>query len=109
MFRTLAVALSIALPLTVPPPPPIAPGPSVGEPPAIESAAWIVVDSESGVVLAGKDIDIPRPMASVTKIMTAMVVVDNAAMDEIVVISDRAADVGESEIGVVAGERWTVG
>ncbi|GBE25838.1 D-alanyl-D-alanine carboxypeptidase DacB precursor [bacterium BMS3Bbin02] len=109
MLRALAVAFSIALPLTIPPPPPIAPGPSVGEVPTIESEAWIVVDSASGIVLAGKDIDVPRPMASVTKIMTAMVVVDNAAMDEVVVISDKAADVGESEIGVVAGELWTVG
>jgi serine-type D-Ala-D-Ala carboxypeptidase (penicillin-binding protein 5/6) len=107
--RTLAVALAIALPLTPPPPPPLVPGPSVGAAPTIESEAWIVVDADSGVVLAGKDVDIRRPMASVTKIMTAIVVVENVAMSEVVVISDRAADVGESEIGLVAGERWTVG
>lgn len=109
MIRKLAASFTIALPLLTPLPPLITPGPSVGPPPAVPAEAWIVVDSASGLVLAGKEIDTPRPMASVTKILTAIVVVENTDPDEIVTISSRAADVGESEIGVVQGERWTVG
>lgn len=47
-------------------------------------------------------------MASTTKIMTGLLVVENADPDELVTISARAANVGEKEIDLVAGEELTV-
>lgn len=47
-------------------------------------------------------------MASVTKLMTALVVRDHVGLDDRVRVSEAAADVGESEIGLVAGEVWSV-
>ena len=66
-------------------------------------------DEAFGRVLAEKGADERRPMASTTKIMTALVTLENASLDEKVSISATAAGVGESEVGLVAGEDpWTV-
>lgn len=77
--------------------------------PSVEAEAWIVMDLESGVVLAEANAQEARAMASVTKIMTALVVRDHVELDERVRISETAADVGEAEVGLVAGEVWSVG
>ena len=79
------------------------------QPPSISAATWIVYDDTFGQILASKDPDLPRPMASTTKMMTAIVALDNAALTDRVVISENAANAGESEIGLYAGEAMTVG
>ena len=87
---------------------PVLPAPEPDEPPELTAEAWILYDADADVVLASKNATEERPMASVTKIMTALVVADNAELDEKVRISEKAANVGESEIGLYAGERWIV-
>ena len=77
-------------------------------PPEVTAQAWIVYDLDADLVVASHRADEERPMASVTKIMTALVVVDRADLDALVRISQTAAAVGEAEIGLVAGERWSV-
>lgn len=76
--------------------------------PALTAPAWILYDADAGVVIASQNADEERPMASVTKIMTALVVVENADLDALVRISASAAGTGEAEIGLVRGERWSV-
>ena len=76
--------------------------------PEISADAWLLYDADSGVTIAEHNAHEPRPMASVTKIMTSLVVVENAALDETVRISARAEAVGEAEIGLFVGELWTV-
>jgi len=76
--------------------------------PTLTAPAWILYDADAGVVIASQGADEERPMASVTKIMTALVVVENADLDELVRISASAAATGEAEIGLVQGERWSV-
>jgi D-alanyl-D-alanine endopeptidase (penicillin-binding protein 7) len=44
--------------------------------PALRSSAALVMDAREGVTLYARDIDRPRPIASLTKLMTAMVVLD---------------------------------
>ncbi len=112
---SLALALAIAgsLPavaLAGPLPPPAVPVPAQhpSPPSSLTAPAWIVYDADSGAVLDGANIHERRAMASVTKIMTALVVRDQLDLDEQVRVSLLAADVGESEIGLVAGERWQV-
>lgn len=73
--------------------------------PVVTAPAWILYDETNGVVLDGVNVDEPRPMASTTKLMTALLAVESGRLDEIVTISQRAADIGESEIGLVVGER----
>jgi D-alanyl-D-alanine carboxypeptidase/D-alanyl-D-alanine endopeptidase (penicillin-binding protein 7) len=60
------------------------------EAPSIGSAHALVVDEESGEVLLEKDADTAAPIASMTKLMTAMVVLDaHLAPDEVIRI-DRS-------------------
>jgi D-alanyl-D-alanine carboxypeptidase (penicillin-binding protein 5/6) len=61
-----------------------------------------------GRVLWGRNVDGRRAMASTTKIMTAVVVLENAGLDESVNISRTAARVGESAADIRAGETYTV-
>ena len=79
------------------------------DPPEVTAEAWIVYDDTYGQVLAEMDADSRRSVASVTKILTALVVLETVGGDDLVTITDTAASVGESEIGLVAGEAaWTV-
>jgi len=76
--------------------------------PALTATSWALYDADAEVFLATHDADVERPMASVTKIMTALVVRDHADLDERIRISELAAATGEAEIGVVPGELWTI-
>ena len=61
--------------------------------PRISSVAALVVDQQEGRLLYAKNADAVRPIASITKLMTAMVVLDSGLpMDEEITID--GADVG---------------
>lgn len=77
--------------------------------PEVSADAWIVYDLASDTVLARWNADERRPMASVTKVMTAMVVLDHASLGEIVTVPALATGSPGSVAGLVAGEQWTVG
>ena len=78
-------------------------------PPPVTAAAWIVYDEMTDMVLASREADTPRPMASITKIMTVLVALENGSLDDPVTISEDAAGTGGQEIGLVAGETVTLG
>jgi D-alanyl-D-alanine carboxypeptidase len=103
--HVLAALAVVLLGVPQPPSPVSAPTP---EPPAVTAEAWVVYDATSGVRLAGFEDDVPRPMASVTKVMTALVVRDHTQLADRSRISARAAGVGEAEVGLIPGERWTI-
>ena len=44
-------------------------------------------------------------MASITKLMTAVVALEHASLDDVATISSRTASVGESTINLRPGER----
>lgn len=75
--------------------------------PAVEMPAGVLWTG-AGRPLWERHADDERAMASTTKIMTAVVVLDAAAPDDLVTISAAAAKVGESEVGLVAGEKLPV-
>ena len=86
-------------------PPALIPAP----PPEVTAEAWILYDDSYEKELASYNADLPRAPASTTKMMTALVVLESSGLDGEAVISRRAAAVGESEIGLAAGEEsWTV-
>jgi serine-type D-Ala-D-Ala carboxypeptidase (penicillin-binding protein 5/6) len=76
--------------------------------PAIAADAAILIDPFTGDVLYEMNADLPLPMASTTKIMTAIVVLENASLDENVTVSDYAATVGEASAWLERGEVLTV-
>jgi D-alanyl-D-alanine carboxypeptidase len=72
--------------------------------PQVTAASWILYDEAADVVIAELNADQERAMASVTKIMTGLLTVENSYPAEPVTISERAANTGEKEIELVAGE-----
>ena len=76
--------------------------------PQLTATAWTLYDVDAGEFLASRAADEERPMASVTKIMTALVVMDHADLSAQVRVTESAAATGEAEIGLVPGELWTV-
>ena len=78
-------------------------------PPGVTASSWILYDEMTDSVLAEWDADTPRPMASITKIMTVMLALENGNLDDEVRISEAAAGQGGQEIGLVAGETVTLG
>jgi len=73
-------------------------------PPNVTAATWILYDESSNSVLASHLPDQERAMASITKIMTALLAIERRDLDDIVTISNKAANTGEREIDLVAGE-----
>ncbi len=65
----------------------------------IMAEAGIVIDADSGAVLFGQQIHVPFPPASITKLLTALVVAEHCAMDEIVTFSHDAVYNVESGSG----------
>ncbi len=77
-------------------------------PPKVTAKGWLVYDAGTGEPIAGKQAGTPRPIASLTKLMTALVVVDRLDLDSTVTIpasvNDLPADA--SRMDVRAGEKW---
>lgn len=67
--------------------------------PIINSRAAVVYDRISGEIIWGKEENTQRKMASTTKIMTAIVIIENVEnMGEVVVVSNKAASIGGSTL-----------
>jgi len=77
-------------------------------PPPVQAEAYLVQNASTGEVLARLHERERLPIASITKLMTALVTVGRADLDEVVTVSRRAAAVGESSIQLEVGERLTV-
>ena len=76
--------------------------------PNINSRAAIVYDRNSGEIIYGKKETEKRKMASTTKIMTAMIVIENANLADTVIASQKAAGTGGSRVGLKAGDKVSV-
>jgi D-alanyl-D-alanine carboxypeptidase (penicillin-binding protein 5/6) len=82
-------------------------------PPFVTAKAWAIADGKSGALLWGGNESKPLDMASTTKIMTALLVLRQAAkrpetLNELVTFSKRADQTTGSTSGVAAGEKLTV-
>ena len=64
----------------------------------------VLMDGDSGRVLFEKNGYEQRPMASTTKIMTLIVTLENANLDEVVTVSDYAASMPDVQLGIRAGD-----
>ena len=78
------------------------------EPPDVAAPAFLVADARTGEILAERNADARRQIASITKLMTALVVLDHARPGETVTVLPRASSIGESTIDLVPGERMSV-
>lgn len=76
--------------------------------PVINSRSAIIYDRTSGSILFGKNENEKRKMASTTKIMTAIVVIESSNLNDIVTISSKAAGTGGSRLGLHKNDKISV-
>ena len=81
---------------------------AAAEPPAFRGRAAIVADGVTGEILLEHNADQRVAIASITKIMTALVTIENTRPNERVVVSGPAPSIGESTINLAVGERLRV-
>jgi D-alanyl-D-alanine carboxypeptidase len=81
------------------------------EAPDVAARAWALTDVRSGEVLAGENSSARLPMASTTKIMVALVTLQETNLEEEVTVSEEAAAFASapySNVGLVAGDTLSV-
>ena len=75
---------------------------------SVDSRIALIYDRASGRILYEKNGNKQTPMASTTKIMTAIVVLENANLTDVVTISSKAAGTGGSRLGLKKNDKITV-
>jgi serine-type D-Ala-D-Ala carboxypeptidase (penicillin-binding protein 5/6) len=76
--------------------------------PVIEPASAIVIDNQTGEPLFERNIHDRRQIASITKLMTAIVILEENDMDSIVTVSSKANYADGSQMFLRTGEEITV-
>ena len=80
----------------------------VSELPKTNSRRYIVYDRISKSMIIGKNEDIKSAMASTTKIMTTIVILEKADLNEKVTVSAKAGGTGGSRLGLKRGDKASV-
>lgn len=76
--------------------------------PVLDAAAWLLVDSRDGQVLAAANEDQQRPIASTTKMMTGWLATRHLDLNDIARAANYRADPVESVMGLYPGELISV-
>lgn len=79
----------------------------------VEAKGAVLIDAETGQVLFQQDAHKELPIASVTKVMTMLLVMEDVkngkiSLDDMVTISEKAASMGGSQMYMEPGEKHTV-
>jgi D-alanyl-D-alanine carboxypeptidase (penicillin-binding protein 5/6) len=82
--------------------------PAVSYSDEICSRSAVVMDASTGRILYAKNPDLRLPPASTTKLMTAIVVFENADLADTVTISKNASKVSPSKAGFKEGDKVTI-
>ncbi len=75
--------------------------------PSATAVAYILMDADSGQVLAARDADLRRPVASTIKLLTVLTALDVLDLDAPVTVGDEVA-IGGAGVGLAPGMTWTV-
>ena len=70
--------------------------------------AAVLIDAKSGAVLYEKNSNVRLPMASTTKIMTALCVLEQSDPDDVISVTKESSGIEGSSIYLKAGEKITV-
>lgn len=74
----------------------------------IKAEAGLLLDITTGEVLYGKNPDTPMYPASLTKVLTAILVLEDLNLDDVVTIDDKSPFVDGSKMYLTPGEQLTV-
>lgn len=80
----------------------------VGKPANINAKSYLVADIETGEILIEENANTPYSIASITKLMTAIVTYDTMDLSDIAIVSRDAANVESARGGLTAGEKIRV-
>lgn len=100
------IFISASAPTLNSPKTPLKKGESIA--PVIEAQSVYSIDLESGAPLFMRDIFTRRPIASIAKLMTAMVILDNHSLNEKIKVSKNATKQEGSRMWLAAGEAISV-
>lgn len=80
---------------------------------SVEAPEYVLMEPETGTVILEKDKDVPRSPASVTKVMTLLLIFEeiekgNLKLDDTVITSAHAKSMGGSQVFLEEGETQTV-
>lgn len=76
--------------------------------PSVSARGAILIERESGRVLYEENADQMMPMASITKVMTALLTIEHCDLGEVVTVSRNASGVPGTSIYLAPGEQLTV-
>ena len=77
-------------------------------PPPPPPQAWIVVDADTGAVVDGSSERMPLRAASVIKLLTALIAVEQLPVDATVPVSPLAEGMPARKINMKAGQTWAL-
>lgn len=72
------------------------------------ASSAILMDMDSGRILYSKDIHNPRLIASITKIMTAVLAIENGNLNDVVTVGEEVLTMYGSNIYIQLGEKMTL-
>lgn len=75
------------------------------ESPGVSSLSAVLYEPESGRVIFEKDAHTARPMASTTKIMTALLAAENCSPEQMITVPKQAVMVEGSSLGLKEGDQ----
>lgn len=87
---------------------PASPAPAAPPPPAVSAPQAALLQPQTGDWIVRKQADAERPVASTTKLMTALLVLERARLTDVYTAVPYQAEEAESRINLKAGERLTV-
>jgi len=88
----------------------IVPGTALAATPRVTADAAVLLDAGTGQIYFAKNHMVRREPASLTKIMTAIVALENGNLNDVVTVGSKAAAVSDgSIIGLRRGEKITLG
>jgi D-alanyl-D-alanine carboxypeptidase (penicillin-binding protein 5/6) len=84
---------------------------AVGAPLGVKAKEGILVDATTGQVLWSKDANVPRPIASITKVMTALVILQSGDLSQPIrvpkAVVSYVATYGAEAAGLIPGQVYT--
>jgi serine-type D-Ala-D-Ala carboxypeptidase (penicillin-binding protein 5/6) len=83
----------------------------VGAPRGVKAKEGILVDATTGQVLWSENADVPRPIASITKVMTALVILQAGGLSQEITVPrgvvGYVAKYGAEAAGLIPGQKYT--
>lgn len=80
----------------------------VSEEPVLNARAAVIYDRKTKEIIWGKNETEKRSMASTTKIMTAIVIIEKGNLSDVVTISKKASNTGGSRLKINTNDKISV-